>query len=101
MYKIVLMTLMWGLNVTTVSYVMPNKLSSVRPRCVPIHDNGDIYVGSHVGCIYAFDQTGQLKNTIGSRGSKGDVLYVADTGSHHVQKLTATGKFLHKFGQKG
>ena len=31
---------------------------------------------------------------------KGDVLYVADTGSHHVQKLTSTGKFLHTFGQK-
>ena len=62
-----------------------------EPRCVAIHDNGDIYVGSGDGCIYVFDQTGQLKNTIGSRGSgdgqfsypngisiKGDVLYVAE-----------------------
>eukprot|EP00731_Ephydatia_muelleri_P007873 Em0004g211a len=85
-----------------------------RPYCVAIHDNGDIYVGSHHDCIYVFDQTGQLKNTIGSRGSgdgqfsfpsdisiKGDVLYVADTGNHRVQKLTSSGKFLHKFGQKG
>ena len=44
---------------------------------------------------------GQLKNTIGSRGSgdgqfrgpvsisiKGDVLYVADYNNHRVQKLT-------------
>ena len=85
-----------------------------EPRCVAIHDNGDIYVGSEDGCIYVFDQTGQLKNTIGSSGSgdgqfshpscvfnKGDVLYVADTGNHCVQKLTSSGKFLHKFGQKG
>ncbi|KAL5496495.1 hypothetical protein EMCRGX_G012792 [Ephydatia muelleri] len=35
-----------------------------RPRCVAIHDNGDIYVGSEHH-IYVFDQTGQLKNTIG------------------------------------
>ena len=85
-----------------------------RPRCVAIHDNGDIYVGSSDGCIYVFDQTGQQKNTIGSSGSgdgqfsypngisiKGDVLYVTDGGNHRVQKLTSSGKFLHKFGQKG
>eukprot|EP00731_Ephydatia_muelleri_P034027 Em0045g12a len=84
------------------------------PLCVAIHDNGDIYVGSGYHCIYVFDQTGQLKNTIGSSGSgdgqfsypygisiKGDVLYVADTGNHRVQKLTSSGKFLHKFGQEG
>ena len=85
-----------------------------RPRCVAIHDNGDIYVGSDDHCIYVFDQTGQLKNTIGSRGSsngqfsypygisvKGDVLYVADSGNHRIQQLTSSGKFLHKFGQYG
>ena len=84
------------------------------PRCVAIHDNGDIYVGSHDHCIYVFDQTGHLKNTIGSGGSgdgqfsypygitiKGDVLYVADSGNHRVQKLTSSGKLLHKFGQQG
>ena len=85
-----------------------------KPYCVAIHDNGDIYVGSGDGCIYVFDQTGQRKNTIGSSGSgdgqfsspfsipiKGDVLYVADTSNHRVQKLTSSGKFLHKFGQQG
>ena len=85
-----------------------------EPRCVAIHDNGDIYVGIDDGCIYVFDQTGQRKNTIGRRGSgdgqfcspsgisiKGDVLYVADTYNHCVQKLTSSGKFLHKFGQQG
>ena len=85
-----------------------------RPLCVAIHDNGDIYVGSGDHCIYVFDQTGQLKNTIGSSGSgdglfsspygisiKGDVLYVADYGNHCIQKLTSSGKFLHKFGQQG
>ena len=85
-----------------------------RPLCVAIHDNGDIYVGSDDGCIYVFDQTGQLKNTMVSSGSgdgpfsspsgvsiKGDVLYVADTHNHRVQKLTSSGKFLHMFGQRG
>ena len=84
------------------------------PLCVAIHDNGDIYVGSDFHCIYVFDQTGQLKNTIGSSGSgdgqfsspwdifiKGDVLFVADSGNHRVQKLTSSGKFLHSFGQNG
>ncbi|KAL5496824.1 hypothetical protein EMCRGX_G013187 [Ephydatia muelleri] len=84
------------------------------PICVAIHDNGDIYVGSYDDCIYVFDQTGQLKNTIGSSGMgdgqfsypcgisiKGAVLYVADSGNHRVQKLTSSGKFLHKFGNKG
>ena len=85
-----------------------------EPKSVAIHDNGDIYVVSDDGCIYVFDQTGQLKNTIGSSGSgdgqfsypsgisiKGDVLYVADSSNNRVQKLTSSGKFLHKFGQKG
>ena len=85
-----------------------------RPYCVAIHDNGDIYVGSDDHFIYVFDQTGQLKNTIGSSGSgdgqfsypcgistKGDMLYVADSGNHRVQGLTSSGKFLHKFGQQG
>eukprot|EP00731_Ephydatia_muelleri_P034581 Em0066g19a len=84
------------------------------PLCVAIHDNGDIYVGSYDNCIYVFDQTGQLINIIGSRGSgdgqfsypngisiKGDVLYVADSGNYRVQKLTSSGKFLHKFGHRG
>ena len=85
-----------------------------RPRGVTIHDNGDVYVVSENHCIYVFDQTGQLKNTIGSSGSgdgqflypygisiKGDVLCVADFGNHRVQKLTSSGKFLHKIGQQG
>ena len=85
-----------------------------RPLCVAIHDNGDIYVGSIDSCIYVFVQTGQLKYTIGRLGSgdghffspcgisiKGDVLYVADSGNDRVQKLTSSGKFLHKFGQRG
>ena len=86
-----------------------------RPRCVAIHENGDIYVGSVDGCIYVFDQTGLLKKTIGRSRSgdgqfmfpegisiKGDVLYnVADGGNHRVQKLTSSGRFLHKFGKEG
>ena len=97
--------------------LLPDYASSfLRQYCVAIHDNGDIYVGSNADCIYVFDQTGQLKNTIASHGSgdgqlnkpygtciciKGDVLYVADGGNHCVQKLTSRGEFLHKFGQQG
>eukprot|EP00731_Ephydatia_muelleri_P038519 Em0789g1a len=57
---------------------------------------------------------GQQKNTIGSSGSddgqfsypsgisiKGEVFYVADTDNQRVQKLTSSGKFLHKFGKEG
>ena len=47
------------------------------PRCVAIHANGSIYVGSGDGCIYEFDQTGQLKNTIGScRSVHLSILYI-------------------------
>ncbi|KAL5496657.1 hypothetical protein EMCRGX_G012990 [Ephydatia muelleri] len=85
-----------------------------KPYCVAIHDNGDIYVLSDDHCIYVFDQASQLKNIIGSSGCgdgqfawpsglsiKGDVLYVADSGNHRVQKLTSSGKFIRKFGQQG
>ena len=92
----------------------PQVMECYLPTCVAIHDNGDIYVGSQDDCAYVLDQTGQLKNTIGSRGSgdgqfsgirgisiKGDVLYVADSDNHRIQKLTSRGEFIHKFGHKG
>ena len=100
----------------TYSLTLCNAQQEIRcnnPLCIAIHDNGDIYVGSLDDCIYVFDQTGELKNTIGSGGSgdgqfrrprgisiKGDVLYVADTDNDRIQKLTSRGEF-HKFGQKG
>ena len=31
----------------------------------------------------------------------GDVLFVADSRNHRVQKLTSSGKFFHKFGKQG
>ena len=101
----------------TYSLTLCNAQQGIRcnhPYCVAIHDNGDIYVGSWDDCIDVFDQTGELKNTIGSGGSgdgqfccpsgifiKGDVFYVADSGNHRIQKLTSRGEFIHKFGQKG
>ena len=61
-----------------------------------------------------FDQAGQQKRTIGSRGSgdgqfdlpyglfiKGDVMYVTDLCNHHIQKLTTGGQFMQKHGQRG
>ena len=80
------------------------------PYCVAIHDSGDIYVGTYADCIYVFDQRGQLKKTIGNRGSgdghfnglhgifiKADVLYVADYFNKRVQMLTTGGKFINNF----
>ena len=82
-----------------------------NPLCVAIHENGDIYVGSDDHHIYVFDQGGHLKNTIGSKGNGngkfngpcsisiiGEVMYIADSLNHRIQKLTTGGKFLHKFG---
>ena len=80
-----------------------------------IHDNGDIYTGSKDDCnIYVFDQSSQMKNTIGTSGSgdgqftfplgisiKGDLFYVADDSNHYEQKVTSSGKFFHTFGQRG
>ena len=91
-----------------------NVITHRKSFCISLHDNGDIYVVElRRHCIHVYDQTGQLKNTIGSYGSgdgqfrgpsgiciKGDVLYVADCKNHRVQKLTSGGEFLHHFGQK-
>eukprot|EP00731_Ephydatia_muelleri_P009104 Em0004g1442a len=85
------------------------------PSGIAIHDSGDIYVACiDDSCIHVFDQVGQQKKTIGSKGSgdgqfsgprglfiKGDVMYVADTGNNHIQKLTTEGQFLQKFGSLG
>ena len=92
-----------------------NQVINVKyPSCVAIHENGDIYVGSADHHIYVFDQSGHLKNTIGSKGT-GDgqfsvpcsisiikgVMYIADCNNHRIQKLTTGGEFLHKFGEEG
>ena len=93
----------------------PNEvINVVKPFCVAVHKNGDIYVGSYDDHIYVFDQGGNIKNTIGRNGCddgefwhpvsifiKGDVMYVADCCNHRIQKLTTEGKFLLKFGERG
>ena len=81
---------------------------SGSPYGIAIHDNGDIYVTCWDDyCIRVFDQAGQKKITIGSRGSgdglysrpcglfiKGDVMYVADSSNGSIHKLTTGGQFL-------
>ena len=85
------------------------------PSDIAIHDSEDIYVSCKSdGSIHVFDHTGQQRRTIGSSGSgnghfggprglfiKGDVMYVADCGNNHIQKLTTEGQFLQKFDQFG
>ena len=84
------------------------------PLGIAIHDSGDIYVASDDNSIHVYDQGGHEKRTIGSGGSgdgqfssprgisiKGDVMYVADSCNHRIQKLTTGGQFLQKFGQRG
>ena len=84
------------------------------PLDVAIHDSGDIYVACSDKSIHVYDQGGHEKRTIGIGGSgdgqfsspysisiKGDVMYVAETGNHRIQKLTTGGQLLQKFGQHG
>eukprot|EP00731_Ephydatia_muelleri_P034555 Em0065g16a len=85
------------------------------PDGIAIHESGDIYVACcRDNTIRVFNQAGQQKKTIGSKGSgdgqfsvpcglfiKGDVIYVADYGNHRIQRLTTEGQFLKKFGQRG
>ena len=85
------------------------------PSGIAIHNSGDIYVACwDDNSIHVFDQAGQQKRTIGSKGIdngqfngpqglfiKGDVMYVADRGNHRIQKLTTGGQFLQMFGLRG
>ena len=104
-------------NYSTLCGCYPEQVISCSddPYGIAIHDNGDIYVAywsDH--SIHVFDQAGQQKRTIGSRGRgdgqfnspcglfiKGNVMYVADFGNHRIQKLTTEGHFLQRFGRHG
>ena len=81
-----------------------------KPLCVAVHENRDVFVGSNDDRIYVFDDSGHLKNTIGSKGLfncpfdiciKKGVVYVADMWNNRIQMLTATGELISKFGKKG
>ena len=39
----------------------------VAPCNVAIHDNGDFYVATAIGCIYAFDKNGNPQKAVGTR----------------------------------
>ncbi|XP_064387737.1 E3 ubiquitin-protein ligase TRIM71-like [Halichondria panicea] len=85
---------------------------------VAVDDDNNVYIavyGYH--CISVFDQNGSNIRTIGTAGStgsadsqfntllgialKGDIMYVADSGNHRIQKLSLDGKFISKFGSSG
>ena len=92
--------------------------TSNHPFDVAVDDHGDVYVveyGYH--CIYVFNQQGARTRTIGTPGSsgsgdgqfsspsaiavRGDVLYIAESNNHRVQKISTSGKFISKFGTYG
>ena len=79
---------------------------------VAVHSNGDVFATGDGGYIKVFSSSGSEK--IGTKGSGdrqfhsprgialvGDILYVADSGNHRVQKWTITGEYLGKFGSHG
>ena len=47
------------------------------------------------------NKTSEVTSTTYGISIKGDVLYVAESGNHCVQKLTSRGEFSHTFGQTG
>ena len=87
----------------------------IEPYYVAVHDSGDIFATSRdTHCIFVFDKYGRKKATIGTIGNGdgqfnfpvgiaigGDVMYVSESGSNRIQKLTVTGEFLMKFGTQG
>ena len=89
-----------------------------QPYDVAVDDNGDIYVASYNhGLIEVFNNNNNSypSHTIGIDRStgygsfrfpsaiaiQGNVLYVAEGGSHQVQKFTTSGEFVSKFGSQG
>ena len=81
---------------------------------VAVNDNGDVYLavcGNNTIEIYNKDGKRIDNRTIGTSGDgdgqfshpsaiaiRGNVLYVADSNNHRIQKLTTSGKFISKFG---
>ena len=81
---------------------------------VAVHSNGDVFATGDGGYIKVFLNSGSEIRKIGTKGSGvgefnsprgialvGDILYVADSGNHRVQKWTITGEYLGKFGSRG
>ena len=88
--------------------------SIMSPLCIAIHENGDMFIGSEINCIYVLDQKGVQKSVIGSMGNgpgqfdtpsglaiKEDVLYVADCNNHRIQKLKISGESIDVIGKFG
>ena len=86
---------------------------STYPWGIAVSDSSDI-VSLCYGNIEVFNESDSKARNIGSRGSgdgqfkdalaialRGDVMYVADTENHRIQKLTLSGTFISKFGAKG
>ena len=89
-----------------------------NPYGIAIHGSGEIFVAFWVGTrsdyIGVYDKDGKCKRTIGNGGYgagqfsyprglfiKEDVMYVADSGNHRIQKWTTGGQFLQSFGHNG
>ena len=82
------------------------------PVAVRCHSNGNILVTDDIGhCIFAFDDTGRVRRTLGSHGAApgqllspdavhwdDERLYVADAGANRIQVWTYDGRHLFDNG---
>ena len=85
------------------------------PYYIAFHASGDMLVTSYGdNCVYLYDSSGRRKATIGESGRgdvefsgpsgiaiSGDIVYVADRGTHRVLSFTISGTFLSNFGSYG
>ena len=111
----------------SLSVVQPRDYSSIDgpvlevevadPRYIACSSNGDVFITSGE-CIHVIGSDGEEKATIGNEeisedsndiifhdlhglAIHNDIIFVADSGSHKIHKLTTGGEYLDSFGEEG
>ncbi|KAL5503170.1 hypothetical protein EMCRGX_G010078 [Ephydatia muelleri] len=70
----------------------------VAPCSVAIHDNGDLYVATATGCIYAFDNNDDPQKAVGTHKLDNGLLYEDNIA---YGWLTMEGSFIDKISANG